>query len=134
MPSNRTASATALPSIAPLPTADPRPADDDAWKLRRLRVVARRRVRVSIAAIGTTAQIASDGELVVVLETVQERDPRVIGWRANREVDLVVVHDGCGARAVGAGGVAGRIELPAALGADAFLAFCYDTEPGPAGI
>jgi hypothetical protein len=68
---------------------------------------------VTVAAIGTTAQIASDGELVVALEIVQERDPRVLARRADRAVDLVIVHDGCGARAVGAGGVAGRIELPA---------------------
>jgi hypothetical protein len=133
MTSNRTASA-ALPAISPVPSADPQTDRDEAWRLRRLRAVARRRVRVAIAAIGTTAQIASDGELVVALETVQERDPRVLAWRANREVDLVIVHDGCGARTVGAGGVAGRIELPAGLGAEAFLAFCYDTEPGPARL
>ena len=134
MPSNRTASAIALPAIAPIPSADPQADRDEAWRLRRLRAVARRRVRVAVAAIDTTAQIASDGELVIALEIVQERDPRVLAWRANREVDLVIVHDGCGARAVGAGGVTGRIELPAGLGREAFLAFCYDTEPGLAGI
>ena len=132
MSSYRIASTAALMAVAPLPSADPQVQTDEAWRLRRLRAVARRRVRVTIATIGTTAQIVVDAELVVALETVQERDPRVLAWRANREVDLVIVHDGCGARAIGAGGVAGRIELPAALGADAFLAFCYDTEPGPA--
>jgi len=134
MPSNRTASAIALPAITPIPSADPQVDRDEAWRLRRLRAIARRRVRVTVAAIGTTAQIASDGELVIALEIVQERDPRVLAWRANREVELVIVHDGCGARAVGAGGDAGRIELPAGLGAEAFLAFCYDTGPGTAGL
>src|SRR6185369_6809837 len=81
MPSNRTASAIALPAIAPIPSADPQADRDEAWRLRRLRAVARRRVRVAVAAIDTTAQIASDGELVIALEIVQERDPRVLAWR-----------------------------------------------------
>jgi hypothetical protein len=110
------------------------PAGDGSWMQRRLRVVARRRVRVAVEAIDATAQIVSDGELVVALETVRERDPRILAWRANREVDLVVVHDGCGARVLGVGGRTGRIELPGALGPDAFLAFCYDTEPGPSSL
>ena len=114
--------------------AEARPAGDGSWLQRRLRVVARRRVRVAVEAIDATAQIASDGDLVVALETLRARDPRVLVWRANREVDLVVVHDGCGARVLGAGGTAGRIELPGALGPDAFLAFCYDTDPGPSSL
>lgn len=114
--------------------AEPQPERDDAWMLRRLRVVVRRRVRVEVASIASTARIVSDGDLAIALETVRERDPRILAWRANREVDLVVIHDGCGARAVGSGGSAGRIELPGGLGPDAFLAFCYDTEPGPASL
>ena len=104
---------------------------DGSWVQRRLRVVARRRVRMAVETLDATGRIVSDGDLVVALETVRARDPRILAWRANREVDLVVVHDGCGARVIGTGGTAGRIELPGALGADAFLAFCYDTDPGP---
>jgi hypothetical protein len=116
------------------PVAEPQEPGDGSWLLRRLRVVARRRVRVAVEAIDATARIASDGDLAVALEIVHARDPRILAWRANREVDLVVVHDGCGARVVGAGGTAGRIELPGALGPDAFLAFCYDTDPGPSSL
>lgn len=114
--------------------AERRPAGDDSWLLRRLRVVARRRVRVAVEALDATARIASDGDLVIVMETLRARDPRILAWRANREVDLVVVHDGCGARVLGTGGTAGRIELPGGLGPDAFLAFCYDTDPGPSSL
>jgi hypothetical protein len=114
--------------------AEPRPTREDAWQQRRLRVIARRRVRVPAASMDVTAQIASDGDLVVALETVRARDPRIIGWRASREVELVVVHDACGARAVGGGGISGQIELPGALGPDDFIAFCYDTDPGPASL
>ena len=107
------------------------PAGDGSWMQRRLRVVARRRVRVAVDAIDPTARIVSDGDLVVALETVRVRDPRILAWRANREVDLVVVHDGCGARvsapAVRLAGSSCRVPSDA----DAFLAFCYDTDPGP---
>jgi hypothetical protein len=102
--------------------------------LRRLRIVTRRRIRVDVDTIGETARIVSDGELAVGLEVVSLLDPRIFAWRASREVDLVVVHDGCGARVVGSGGLTGRIELPGALGDGAFLAFCYDAEPGPSGL
>jgi hypothetical protein len=128
---------TAAIATDPMPrpvVARPEPAPDDAWMLRRLRVVVRRRVRVDVAATAPTAWIASDGDLVIALETVRASDPRILAWRSNREVALVVIHDGCGARAVGSGGTNGRIELPGALGTDAFLAFCYDTEPGPASL
>lgn len=114
--------------------AERQQAGDGAWMQRRLRVVARRRVRVAVEAIDATARIASDGDLVVALETVRAGDPRILAWRANRAIDLVVVHDGCGARVVGAGGTTGRIELPGALGPEAFLAFCYDTDPGPSSL
>ncbi|HEY6570358.1 MAG TPA: hypothetical protein VIZ22_08720 [Candidatus Limnocylindrales bacterium] len=109
-------------------------ATDDMRTLRRLRIVTRRRVRVEIDTIAETARIVSDGELAVGLELVSLLDPRTLAWRASREVDLVVVHDGCGARVGGPGGMNGRIELPGALGDGAFLAFCYDAEPGPSGL
>jgi hypothetical protein len=120
--------------IAASPAARPQPAPRDVRTLRRLRIVTRRRIRVDVDTIGETARIVSDGELAVGLEVVSLLDPRIFAWRASREVDLVVVHDGCGARVVGSGGLTGRIELPGALGDGAFLAFCYDAEPGPSGL
>ncbi|HEY6568783.1 MAG TPA: hypothetical protein VIZ22_00750 [Candidatus Limnocylindrales bacterium] len=109
-------------------------ATNDIRTLRRLRIVTRRRIRIDVDTIGETARIVSDGELAVGLEMVSLIDPRVLAWCASREVDLVVVHDGCGARVVGSGGLTGRIKLPGALGDGAFLAFCYDAEPGPSGL
>lgn len=118
----------------PVSAAGSRPAPDDTRTLRRLRMVTRRRIRVDVDSIGETARIVSDGELAVGLEVVSRLDPRVLAWRASREVELVVVHDGCGARVVGSGGLNGRVELPGALDEGAFLAFCYDAEPGPSGL
>jgi hypothetical protein len=98
----------------------------DARLLRRLRHVVRRRVRVNLD--GLVSASASDGELTLRIEAVSHRDPRIIAWSADRLVALVVLHDGCGARAIGGGGVMGRLELPSVLCAGAFLAFCYDAE------
>ncbi len=42
-----------------------------------------------------------------------------------------MIHDGCGVRALGDGGIEGVIELPAAACPQAYLAFCYDAERGP---
>jgi hypothetical protein len=66
------------------------------------------------------------------VQTVSARDPRVIEWSADRLVALVVLHDGCGARVIGGGGLMGRLELPSITCAGAFLAFCYDGEAGVA--
>jgi hypothetical protein len=100
--------------------------DGDARLLRRLRHVVRRRVRVELA--GLVGATVSDGELTLRIDTLSARDPRVVAWSADRLVALVVLHDGCGARVIGGGGLMGRLELPSACAPDAFLAFCYDAE------
>ena len=107
----------ASPVIAP---------DGDARLLRRLRHVVRRRVRVDLD--GLVGATVTDGELTLRIDTLSARDPRIVAWSADRLVALVVLHDGCGARAIGGGGLMGRIELPSVTGDDAFLAFCYDAE------
>lgn len=98
----------------------------DARLLRRLRHVVRRRLRVDLD--GLVSASAGDGELVVRIETVSPREPRLIAWSADRLVALVVLHDGCGARVVGGGGLMGRVELPSVTCDGAFLSFCYDAD------
>jgi hypothetical protein len=98
----------------------------DARLLRRLRHVVRRRVRVDLD--GLVGASVTDGELTLRIDTLSGRDPRIVAWSADRLVALVVLHDGCGARVIGGGGLMGRLELPSATGTDAFLAFCYDAE------
>jgi hypothetical protein len=114
------------PTNGPLPTADTR-------LLRRLRRIVRPRVRLDVAALRAGAAAASDGAQAIRVTTVSPRDPHVIAWEADQPVALVVLNDGCGARIVGRGGPAGRIELPSSLCPQAFLAFCYDTETEAAG-
>ncbi|HEY3336647.1 MAG TPA: hypothetical protein VGK16_15575 [Candidatus Limnocylindrales bacterium] len=98
----------------------------DARLLRRLRHVVRRRLRVDLRGlIGATV---TDGELTLRIDTMSARDPRIVAWSADRLVALVVLHDGCGARVIGGGGLMGRVELPSVMGCEAFLAFCYDAE------
>ena len=113
------------PLHRPMPGALPAA---DGWLLRRLRRIVRRRVRLDVATLGPGAAAASDGAQAIRVTTVSPRDPYVIAWEADLPVALVVLNDGCGARIVGRGGPAGRIELPSSLCARAFLAFCYDTE------
>ena len=113
------------PPHRPMPGALPAA---DGRLLRRLRRIVRRRVRLDIAALGPGAAAASDGAQAIRVTTVSPRDPHAITWEADLPVTLVVLNDGCGARIVGRGGPAGRIELPSSLCARAFLAFCYDTE------
>ncbi|HEX5828066.1 MAG TPA: hypothetical protein VFY23_11125 [Candidatus Limnocylindrales bacterium] len=96
----------------------------DARMLRRLRRVVRRRVRVGLENL--VAATATDGEITIRLTTVSPREPRVLAWSADRLVALVVLHDGCGARVIGGGGLMGRLELPSVTCAGASLAFCYD--------
>jgi hypothetical protein len=96
----------------------------DARMLRRLRRVVRRRVRVGLD--GLVAATATDGEITIRLTTVSPREPRVLAWSADRLVALVVLHDGCGARVIGGGGLMGRLELPSVSCAGSSLAFCYD--------
>ena len=102
----------------------------EAKLLRRLRHVVRRRVRVDLDDLVSVA--VTDGELALRVDTVSARDPRVVQWTADRLVALVVLHDGCGARVIGGGGLMGRLQLPSVLCAGAFLAFCYDAEATPA--
>ncbi len=113
----------ALPVSALLPSGDAR-------LLRRLRHVVRRRVKVELD--GLVAASVSDGEIDLTIRTVSARDPHVVEWTADRLVALVVLHDGCGARVIGGGGLMGRLELPSIACAGAFLAFCYDAEAGVA--
>lgn len=98
----------------------------DARLLRRLRHVVRRRVRVDLD--GLVGATVTDGELTLRIDTLSARDPRIVAWSADRLVALVVLHDGCGARVIGGGGLMGRLELPSVTGDGAFLAFCYDAE------
>ena len=114
---------TALASAALAPTGDVR-------LLRRLRHVVRRRVKVELD--GLVRASVSDGELELTIRTLSARDPHVVEWSADRLVALVVLHDGCGARVIGGGGLIGRLELPSIACAGAFLAFCYDGEAGVA--
>ena len=114
---------TALASAALAPTGDAR-------LLRRLRHVVRRRVKVELD--GLVRASVSDGELELTIRTLSARDPHVVEWSADRLVALVVLHDGCGARVIGGGGLIGRLELPSIACAGAFLAFCYDGEAGVA--
>ena len=114
---------TALASAALAPTGDAR-------LLRRLRHVVRRRVKVELD--GLVRASVSDGELELTIRTLSARDPHVVEWSADRLVALVVLHDGCGARVIGRGGLMGRLELPSIACAGAFLAFCYDAEAGVA--
>jgi hypothetical protein len=102
----------------------------DVRLLRRLRHVVRRRVKVELDGLVRTS--VSDGEIDLHVETVSARDPKVLHWSADRLIALVVLHDGCGARVIGGGGLMGRLELPSVACAGAFLAFCYDGEPGAA--
>ena len=114
---------TAMPLAALAPTGDAR-------LLRRLRHVVRRRVKVELD--GLVQASVSDGEIELTIRTVSARDPHVVEWSADRLVALVVLHDGCGARVIGGGGLIGRLELPSIACAGAFLAFCYDGEAGVA--
>ena len=123
-PAARLASrAVAEADIAPAPSFAPAP---DARLRRRLRHVVRRRVKVELD--GLVRASVSDGEIDLHVTTVSARDPKVIEWSADRLVALVVLHDGCGARVIGGGGLMGRLELPSITCAGAFLAFCYDGE------
>ena len=117
----------AFPTTRPLGTLAP---TGDARLLRRLRHVVRRRVKVELD--GLVHASVSDGEIDVTIRTVSARDPHVVEWSADRLVALVVLHDGCGARVIGGGGLMGRLELPSIACAGAFLAFCYDAEAGVA--
>jgi hypothetical protein len=110
-------STTEAAALAPTP---------DARLLRRLRHVVRRRVKVELD--GLVDNSVTDGEIDLHLRTASSRDPRVIDWSADRLVALVVLHDGCGARVIGGGGLMGRLELPSITCAGSFLAFCYDGE------
>jgi hypothetical protein len=121
--SRAVAEADIAPAIAPAPSFAPAP---DARLLRRLRHVVRRRVKVELDGLVRAA--VSDGEIDLHVTTVSARDPKVIEWSADRLVALVVLHDGCGARVIGGGGLMGRLELPSITCAGAFLAFCYDGE------
>jgi hypothetical protein len=117
--------------IAPEPSASsmanpPFAPSGDARLLRRLRHVVRRRVRVELD--GLVGATVTDGDLTLRIDTISARDPRIVAWSADRLVALVVLHDGCGARVIGGGGLMGRLELPSVTGGDAFLAFCYDAE------
>jgi hypothetical protein len=98
----------------------------DGRLLRRLRHVVRRRIRVDLD--GLVGATVTDGELTLRIDTLSARDPRIVAWSADRLVALVVLHDGCGARVIGGGGLMGRLELPSVTGEGAFLAFCYDAE------
>lgn len=115
------ATSIAIPVVAP---------SGDARLLRRLRHVVRRRVRVDLD--GLVGATVTDGELTLRIDTLSARDPRTLAWSADRLVALVVLHDGCGARVIGGGGLMGRLELPSVTGCDAFLAFCYDAEAAAA--
>ena len=117
----------AFPTARPLGALAPA---GDARLLRRLRHVVRRRVKVELD--GLVQSRVSDGEIDLVIRTVSARDPHVVEWSADRLVALVVLHDGCGARVIGGGGLMGRLELPSIACAGAFLAFCYDAEAGVA--
>ena len=117
----------AFPTALPLATLAP---TGDARLLRRLRHVVRRRVKVELD--GLVQASLSDGEIELTIRTVSARDPHVVEWSADRLVALVVLHDGCGARVIGGGGLIGRLELPSIACAGAFLAFCYDGEAGVA--
>ncbi|HET7828531.1 MAG TPA: hypothetical protein VFL03_03145 [Candidatus Limnocylindrales bacterium] len=121
--SRAVAEADIAPAIAPAPSFAPAP---DARLRRRLRHVVRRRVKVELD--GLVRASVSDGEIDLHVTTVSARDPKVIEWSADRLVALVVLHDGCGARVIGGGGLMGRLELPSITCAGAFLAFCYDGE------
>jgi hypothetical protein len=109
-----------LPAARLLPTSQDR-------VLRRLRRVVRRRVRVDVAALGTSTVAMTDGSLHVRLRA-SGLDPRVVTWEADRPVDLVVAYTGCGVRLAGRGGLDGELVLPASACADAYLAFCYDDD------
>jgi len=115
----------AFPTARPLGALAP---TGDARLLRRLRHVVRRRVKVELDGLVRAA--VSDGEIDLTIRTVSAREPHVIEWSADRLVALVVLHDGCGARVIGGGGLMGRLELPSIACAGAFLAFCYDAEAG----
>jgi hypothetical protein len=106
----------------------------DVRVLRRLRRIVRRRVRLDLSLLAGDRGAASvtDGDLWVLVETITPRDPHTLAWTADLPVALVVLHDGCGARVLGGGGLSGRIELPSILCPRAFLAFCYDGEPAGA--
>ena len=115
------------PAAVPVAALAPAP---DARLLRRLRHVVRRRVKVELD--GLVRASISDGDIDLHVATVSPRDPHVVEWSADRLVALVVLHDGCGARVIGGGGLMGRLELPSVTCAGAFLAFCYDGEAGVA--
>ncbi len=121
--------AVGMVAPASLPVAAFAPSGD-ARLLRRLRHVVRRRVKVALD--GLVQASVTDGEIDLTIRTVSARDPHVVEWSADRLVALVVLHDGCGARVIGGGGLMGRIELPSIACAGAFLAFCYDAEAGVA--
>ena len=123
IPAEGTVAPAALPAAAFAPSGDAR-------LLRRLRHVVRRRVRVELD--GLVQASVSDGEIDLTIRTLSARDPHVVEWSADRLVALVVLHDGCGARVIGGGGLMGRLELPSISCAGAFLAFCYDAEAGVA--
>ena len=117
----------AFPTARPLRALAP---SGDARLLRRLRHVVRRRVKVELD--GLVQATVSDGEIDLTIRTLSARDPHLVEWSADRLVALVVLHDGCGARVIGGGGLMGRLELPSIACAGAFLAFCYDAEAGVA--
>jgi hypothetical protein len=119
----RPAGAVALPTSMLAPSGDGR-------LLRRLRHVVRRRVRIELEGLVRTS--ISDGDIDLDVRALSSRDPRIIEWSADRLVALVVLHDGCGARVIGGGGLVGRLELPSVSCDGAFLAFCYDGEAGAA--
>jgi hypothetical protein len=115
------------PAALPTPMLAP---SGDGRLLRRLRHVVRRRVRIELE--GLVRISISDGDIDLDVRALSSRDPRIIEWSADRLVALVVLHDGCGARVIGGGGLMGRIELPSVTCGGAFLAFCYDGEAGAA--
>jgi hypothetical protein len=123
------AATRALPGLAAI---DPIPAPGTSWMLRRIRRVVRCRLRVELAALALAPALVSDGDLRVVLTPRSAGNRRVVAWRADRAVELVVIRDGCGARVLGPGGHEGRIELPASACPDAYVAFCYDLDRLPA--
>jgi hypothetical protein len=125
VPARAVAEAVIAPAAAPAPSLAPTP---DARLLRRLRHVVRRRVKVELD--GLVRASVTDGDIDITVRTVSARDPKVIDWSADRLVALVVLHDGCGARVIGGGGLMGRLELPSITCSGAFLAFCYDGEAG----
>lgn len=120
--------AAAEPIPVPLPATAMLAPTGEARLLRRLRHVVRRRVRIELDGLVRASVRDSEIDLDVRADTSADR--RIVEWSADRPVALVVLHDGCGARVIGSGGLIGRVELPSVTCARAFLAFCYDSEAG----